>query len=471
MKKVSVCLQLKIVCIAALAPFLCACSQGAPSVDQTSAEQQESEDTASEAWVSPEDLAKADSLDRAIIRQIDTEHQKILFYSLQAQKSYALKYDSSTTIRDRYDQELVAGQLTCGDPVTVTFIKNSHIAKGIWMSEDLERTDDIRLFDIHIASRTMDIIDEPFSLAKECPVICEGQLKELEDINESDTLSVIGSDNEIAAIVITRGHGYVRLIGAEPFEGGWVEFGQDLIRQVEKDALYVVPVGAYDMSISKGPDEGIKQIDVKADQEIEVDVSDILTQADKEGQIIFTITPSEAVLKIDEKETDYSKAVSLCYGIHKVEVSATGYKSVTQYIRVGEEMANLSIDLEQAQAEDQTGGQTDSSTVSGNQAVAVASGEGEYRVYIDGPAGAELYVDDAYIGVVPVSFAKKSGKHTISLRREGYINRSYTLDIDSGENDNHYSFSSLKLSSESSDSDLAKSALSLMSDALGSLGD
>ena len=219
------------------------------------------------------------------------------------------------------------------------------------------------------------------------------------------------------------------------------------------------------MLISKGHDSGMKEITVIPDEETQVDVSDIITDADRTGQIVFTITPAGAMLKIDDEEKSYSDVVELSYGIHKVVVSMEGYQTVTQYIKVGEPMANLSVDLEKGKDSSDEGGNTADPSVSENTAaasVATASSDGEYRVYIDGPAQAELYVDDVYIGVVPTSFAKKSGKHIISLRRDGYVNRSYTLEIDDGKNDNHYSFSSLKSSTATTDADLAQSALSTL---------
>ncbi len=411
----------------------------------------------------------ADSLDHALVRQVDTDRSKILLYSETAGKSYILSYDSATTIQDKYGQELVAGQLESGDMVYAAFVKDEHLAKGFWLDPDMEKKENVQRFTLHIASSTMEIADEPYSLAAGCPVLSGGELLELSDINESDTLTTVGVGKDIRALVISRGHGYVRLIGGEAFEDGFVEFGQNVIRKVEKDALYVVPEGQYKMTISKGEDEGVKDIEVKANEEIEVDVSDILTEKEKTGKIIFTITPENALLKIDDEQRDKAQPVELCYGIHKIEASAEGYRSVTQYIRVGSEMANLSIDLEEQSEQGDAAADSATATVSGNETVYSAGEEGEYRVYIDGPAQAELYVDDIYIGVVPASFAKKSGRHTISLRRDGFVNRSYTLEIDNGQNDNHYSFSSLKPSaSATTDADLAQSALSsLLSGGLG----
>ena len=72
----------------------------------------------------------------------------------------------------------------------------------------------------------------------------------------------------------------------------------------------------------------------------------------------------------------------------------------------------------------------------------VVSADG-YRVYVDAPAGVEVYKDGAYIGISPISFAKKQGIYTITLRRDGYQTRSYTVEIDGEKSNVNYSFSEL----------------------------
>ena len=64
-------------------------------------------------------------------------------------------------------------------------------------------------------------------------------------------------------------------------------------------------------------------------------------------------------------------------------------------------------------------------------------------MYIDAPVGAELYLDGSYVGIVPVNFEKKAGTYIVSLRRDGYQTRSYTLQVDDSQKDVTYSFSEL----------------------------
>ena len=103
-------------------------------------------------------------------------------------------------------------------------------------------------------------------------------------------------------------------------------------------------------------------------------------------------------------------------------------------------MANLNVKLEESNGEEEE--EKDEETVSSNSASGTTAAS-DYRVYIDAPKDAELYLDGSYVGIVPVSFAKKTGTYVISLRRDGYMTRSYTLQIDDSKKDVTYSFSEL----------------------------
>jgi len=413
----------------------------------------EPEETGVQQELFPESEAKiplADSLDRAVIQKIDEAKQKITFYNSSVGKSYTLSYDNSTGIKSRYDEELVVGQLTEGDIAEVTFIKDEKKAKNIWLDKSAVVTEDVTSFAINRRALTFEMNGEQYAIDDGAPVLIGGEVFTLMDINEVDTLRVTSTDHTIKSITISNGHGYVRLINAEPFEGGWVELSQSIIKKVEKDMLLVVPAGSYDMLISCDDISGTKQISVEANEETQVDVSDLIPKdqdEDKVGGIVFTINPSGAVLKIDGQETDYSGVVNLSYGIHHIEVTAEGYSTLSRYIKVGQEMANISIDMEEKQEESdddkETDDKDDKDTVSGNHAVATPSGDGN-KVYIDAPEGAELYVDGKYIGVIPTDFAKKSGTYTVSVRKNGYVTRSYSLEVDDTDKDVRYSFSSLE---------------------------
>ena len=63
-----------------------------------------------------------------------------------------------------------------------------------------------------------------------------------------------------------------------------------------------------------------------------------------------------------------------------------------------------------------------------------------YKVSVTAPKGAVLYVNSEYIGTVPCSFDKSSGKKTITLSQNGYNTVSYTISIANTAGDLTYAF-------------------------------
>ena len=66
-----------------------------------------------------------------------------------------------------------------------------------------------------------------------------------------------------------------------------------------------------------------------------------------------------------------------------------------------------------------------------------------YKVHIDAPEGAEVYLNGNYVGIAPCSFKKTAGAHVVTLRKSGYTTRSYTIQVDSEEKDISFSFTEL----------------------------
>lgn len=382
----------------------------------------------------------ADSMDEGIIMSVDEEKKQIKMYNLTLGRTYSLAYDGVTGMKNRFGDEIVAGQLAEGDMVRVTFIKENKLAKSVQLLDDID-TSNVSAFEINKAAYTMSFGGDQYNLHQNVLVLSGGKQIQMEEISPADSLKVVARDHQVYGITVERGHGYVRLSGHESFVGGWVEVGQTVITQVEEEMLLVVPEGEYTLYISNNGVAGSKEISVSRDAETQVDVSELQTERiKKSGKIIFTITPAEAELYIDGELTDYSGEVELDYGIHQMKVKAEGYSTFAQYIKVSEPMANLNVKLEESNGEEEE--EKDEKTVSSNSASGTTAAS-DYRVYIDAPKDAELYLDGSYVGIVPVSFAKKTGTYVISLRRDGYMTRSYTLQIDDSKKDVTYSFSEL----------------------------
>ncbi|MDY3658294.1 MAG: PEGA domain-containing protein, partial [Lachnospiraceae bacterium] len=276
-------------------------------------------------------------------------------------------------------------------------------------------------------------------------------------LNPADVLTFHGIDSTVLSVTVEKGHGYLRLVNDENFIGGWLEIGQTQIVRITEDMLVTVPEGSYQVDISHNGGGGTKNVVINRNEETTLDIGDLEVAEAQYGMVLFSMNPSNAELYIDGSEADPSQPISLEYGIHQIIAKADGYKSLTQYLRVGQESAGVDVQLDKADSDssgstgESSSGSTSSSSTGSTSSAESTSSAGStsssadttttyYRVHIDAPENVEVYLDGNYVGISPCSFKKTSGSHVITLRKTGYETRSYTVQVDEEEKDVSYSF-------------------------------
>lgn len=399
-----------------------------------------------------------DSADTAVLVHKDEEKKTVTFMNAIVGRTYTLKYDGTTVLYDKYEQPLALSQIVPGDIVDVTFMKMQKRLNSMKLSGNAWKYESVDKFELGNNNQSITIGQEEFKLDKNVTIFSNEEMVELIDLNARDTVVVKGIDHTVYSIAVGKGHGYLRLINDEYFVGGWIEVGQKLIQPVTEGMLLAVPEGTYQVLLTNNGIEGTKEVTIERDGEVELDVGDIKAQEAKFGKLIFHITPSAAVLYIDGEKIDDISMVSLEYGIHQMIAKAEGYNTITQYIKVGQELATIELEMEEEEKE--TEEDADDETPDGSEPGVIAdtfssnntvSGTNLTpttdslinRVLIEAPEGVEVYVDGAYAGVTPVTFPKKEGSHMLILRKTGYQTKTYTIQLDGERKDISYSFSDL----------------------------
>ena len=433
-----------------------------------------------------------DSADTAIVIAKKEKQNKITFLNLEKKKNYTLNYDGTTKFMDKYGSQISVGQLQEGEMVDLQFLKDEKLLANLTVSSAIWTLNDISKFELDLNAGRMKIMDEYYTLDETTVVLSGGEQVEFLDINSQDILQVKGIDHKIYSITIQKGHGYLRLENEEYFHGGWIEVGQKIIQKIEEDMLLVIPEGKYDVYLSHSGVEGTKEVEIKRNQETLLDVGDLKKEdLVKYGNLIITVDPAGAEVSIDGKTVDTSRIIKATYGLHQIMAKAEGYDTVIQYIRVTQNSANIAISLDEEtvrtvsdnsttsdtsdsknnssnnntnsnntstnnnsnsnnntssensslsdSSSDNNSGTSSDNTVSGNDTSDNVSTTG-YKVTIEAPVGAEVYVDGNYVGIIPASFSKKSGNHEVTIRKSGYMTRSYTVDVDDEDKDISYSF-------------------------------
>lgn len=376
-----------------------------------------------------------DSADTAILVDRNEKENTLTFLNLELGRRYTLSIDGTTRMYDKYGQSMSLEQFEKGDIVDITFLKSKkhltvmQLSASAWTHEDVER------YELNMIRRELTIGSEVFRLTDNTQYLSDNRSIEMMDLNPSDVLSFQGIDSEVLSVRVDKGHGYLRLVNDENFVGGWIEIGQSQIQKITEDMLLTVPEGSYQVNITNKGGGGIKTVVINRNEETCLDIGDLEIPEPQYGMVLFSLSPSNAELYIDGTKTDASAPVSLEYGMHQLIVRAENYHSVTRYVSVAQESGGVDIVL------DPVNDDTKDSSSSTNSSSQVTTNY--YKVYVDAPEHAEVYLDGNYIGISPCSFRKTAGSHTITLRRTGFVTRSYTVQIDDESKDLTLSFADL----------------------------
>jgi len=418
---------MKVVCFCMLCLLLAGCS--------SSPEKQTQKEL--DTGFIPARAGMYDSVDTALIKQINKRNNTIVFYNFARQKNYTLNFDGTTAFYDKYGGALTIDQVHAGDIANIRFLKEKKALALLQRSDETFVLENVKNFTINEKTHQMMIGDQTYRLEDNLFVYSDGEQVEIMDINQVDTLRVQGIGHTIYSVCIDKGHGYLRLKNDEYFWGGWIEVGGSVIQRVKEDMLLVVPEGKYDVLLTNNGISGSKRVTINRDKETELDIGDMKKEEDKKqyGNLIFVVSPDTANVYIDGKEVDISLPVQAEYGIHQLMAKAEGYQTVIQYIKVGQENATIQIEMEV----DNGDSVSTNSTTSSDDAVSTTSG----KITIDAPKDVEVYVDGSYIGMAPCSFKKTEGVHVITLRKTGYVTKSYTINITNTETNENMSFSAL----------------------------
>ncbi|MCD7835401.1 MAG: PEGA domain-containing protein [Lachnospiraceae bacterium] len=405
-----------------------------------------------------------DSADTPILIGRDTEAGTLTFLNLDVGKKYTLSYDGATKLYNKFGESISLSQIDIGDIVDVTFLKSKKRLTTMSVSSAAWHYDNVEKYEFNTVKMEVSIGDEIYKLFDNTQYLSQGRSIEEMELNAADILSFQGIDNTVLSVVVEKGHGYLRLANAESFVGGWIEIGQTQVQRITEDMLLTVPEGSYQVNISYKGSGGVKSVVINRDEETTLDIGDLKVEEPRTGTVLFSLEPSDAELYVDGTKVDASQPIVLEYGIHQLIARADGYQSLTQYLRVGEESAGISIVLdEENDADDESESSTEAAEDTETETVDTTTDY--YKVYIDAPEDVEVYLDGSYVGISPCSLEKTSGSHVITLRKSGYTTRSYTVQIDEEDKDISYSFADLEVSSSDTVASILSEALdSLLSD-------
>lgn len=390
---------------------------------------------------------------KAVVKKLDTVAGVIQMQSTTGGAEYTLTYSSGTVILDKYGRNKLPETIKEGDVVDAYINDMEGTLAGICYSSENWEFEGSENWQFNTEKSELNIGKTKYYFSEDMVILSEGKEITTMDLNESDILNIQGCGKKVLSVTVERGHGYVKLKGIEDFIGGWVEIGK-VIKPVSEDMLIVVPEGNWDVTIVKDGYGGSIATTVARNEESSVDFTGVAAEIVRYGTVEFTIEPEDAILYIAGREVDWSNHILLEYDTYKIRVSADGYEEYTGDLKVEKALVGKKITLtKDGESESEEPESSASASPSPSPSVTVIGSDEDsddedskdddttveamlnYKIKINSPTGVNVYFDDAYVGVSPVSFTKISGEHTITFSKAGYVTKSYSVEIGTEEKD------------------------------------
>lgn len=379
-----------------------------------------------------------------VVKKADHANKNITFYNTSFEKEEVYEYSGGTEFLTKNGKEISSESLEAGQVVDVFLNKDTKKIAKLQLSGDILEYENVKDLIVDVNEKYVQIGDVKYRYGSGFTAFSAGEPLDIQEITKTDEVTFRGIKGKAYSIVVTKGHGYIKPKKYKDFIGGTMTVGGVMIVPVTDNMLVPVPEGTYAVSMKNGDFEGSREVKIERDKQFVLDMSHFKSITANTGQVVFDIDPVGAELYVNGTLADYSKPVSIKYGKHSVRVVLDGYATYAGVIDVQSANPTVRISLadEEAEVADDDGTSVSADESDGNSQVSEQY-DNLHKITVSTPAGASVYMDGTYKGTAPCSFTKKIGTVTITLSKQGFTTKSYTVTTIDDSQDVQWSFPDL----------------------------
>lgn len=421
-----------------------------------------------------------------VVKTLDDENQTISIISTENAALMNFRYNGGTDVKNQYGKIVSMKAIKLGEIVDFTYDSKTNKLLSLNIDKDAWTYENVKKMKMDNTKRVIQLGNSRYGYTEGIVYVGDNEIIQLSDISSKDQLTVKGIGDTVYSITVTKGHGIIRFTNIDDFVGGTVYVGASTYKKVKSEPMnLIIREGSYKIVMQNGALIGTKEVKVERDKEITVDMSEFKITKARIGEVTFSVSPYGADVYIDGEAIDYSSPVSLSYGNHTILVSLSGYKSFSGILTVGQSKQEIEVNLVPDTSEDESSGGDDVTTddnnnndsndivldwdsdktgdsnsnsptastapspsASASPSATPSSSVGSsidtlHRITISAPENVEVYVDDAYKGMSPVSFTKMLGSHVVTLKKNGYTTKTYTIHVEDNNENAFYTFADL----------------------------
>ncbi len=365
----------------------------------------------------------------AVITSLSPTNKKINLYDFEKDKELSLIMKAGAEMKDQYGNVMTLSEFVAGDIVEIVYDENSMQYEKLKLSSRAWKQNSISGLKINIQSSTIALGNKTYKYNNKLTTRYKESSFDISTLDAIDIVTVKGYDNTIWSIELEKGHGYLVLTSKDKIQDGSIEIDTNIFRPLDSDNKIKILEGEHKLVVKGSNMEPYtKQFSIKYDEQVSIDLSDVKI---KSGIVNIKSNVDDYIVYVDDKQQDENNRLVLKYGKYDIKLTKEGYHDIVKEVIVNKDNTTVTFNME-AIIPETTEPETESKTeVETTQKVQM----GVLSVKTTPEDGANIFVDNALVGISPLTIKLEHGEHKVTVRKDGFTDISITVNISSVQSD------------------------------------
>lgn len=329
-----------------------------------------------------------------IIRFKDTHTNKFTIYNITRDESADYMITGATEMRSEYGQSIIFEEINEGDLINFIYDADNKLISIKKSTDGFTETLSPN-FKIDTENKKIKNGLKEYEYTDITRFLYKGVEFEPEKIDSSiDILTIKGYNNTVWTVTMESGHGEIKVTNGNKIKNGIIEIDTSIYKKLSDAGTIKLSEGSHKIVIKGENIEAFtREISLGINEVYELNLSE--TEI-KKCQLTIKTNATDYILYINGEPEPSRGPLNLEYGSYTIELVQYGYVPYKEQITLEKPQYVFNAELKK---EVKLG----TLTVTSN------------------PSGAELFIDGTSVGMTPYSTDIVQGQHSITVKKEGYI--------------------------------------------------
>lgn len=348
------------------------------------------------------------------------ENSRVVIKDISTGSSSSIKPDSDTEIFDKNGKKSSLNNILVGDIISVELDENKEKVLKITYPDkyfyigDKNKSD---LYSLEISENKDKIVcdNKTYKISEYTDIIYKDQHKSISDLTEIDKVILKGYDDTVYYIEILEFHGNINIKNADKLENGNIKIDDNEKISISDNSVIPVTEGSHKILITgSNINDYSAEIFIVSGESFDIDLGDL---QGKKCVLIIKANVNDYKLYINDVEVyDTSSPQVIDEGQYTIRIEKEGYEPFNQTLNLSGSSYELKAELKE---------------------LAVEKVSFVITTY---PAGADIYIDNEYIGKSPINTNLSEGDYKFVAKLSGYSDIDRNISIDNNTQSIDFSF-------------------------------